>query len=641
MKKILILFLGFLPFVVSAQFVNDTMPNLPYSEVDYNDFAVTNSFSNFNGGVQTFTPASSFLSVATTGSAQGVIANFVHKASTEYMLEIYIVDPAAGLTVYSNWSNAVGTVSTAGWYRFKFTTSASGGGFGHSVVIASNTATAGTFKIGFYRLSEKNAFRDIPYMSEVASIADTSISRSAFYINDFNENDNGISYTYTPPTTRVANGSLMIAPTSNANGLIVKNTLFPDTCVIDAWIDATITNTALEVRGNYSTSVNKTGSQYITTSGLHKLTFAKKGDFTNNYLDGLAIFPVAAGGGTIQINSIKIQLREENIDKYDPIVQLGKGTSMNYSPTGAESIEFPVIIGNGALAKDAAVVIGDSAKGGGFPYFGASQSNGEITAVGLHTFAGGWRTTAVGAESAAFGQSSTAIGSGAEALTTHSISLGRGSFVGRYPHNSATNETNNTAAFESKALYLANGWASVLPSPINSDQTRIEPNTILETEIHGGDAFDARYPQYTGGTTYKANDIVYDGGFLYASKVNSNTGNTPLTSLTQWTQLMAEPKGAQATNSENGRNLGIYAGRATNTGISGKVSIYVAEGTNGSNVKDTPKAALEVRSEEGITAGKTHLWVYDTTTSTMKQVSIKKPTSGTKGVVGFNRLQIN
>ena len=210
MKKILFI-LFFTPFALKAQFVNDTMPNLPYSEVDYNAFNTTNSFSNFNDGVLTFKPDSSLLLATASAADKGVIANYTHELSTEYMIEVNVLDAGSGITVYSQWSTILGTISSAGWYRFKYTSPATNSGFGNHVIFAS-TAGATAFRLGFYRLSKKNAFFDIPSVSDVTNLADTSISRSSIYINDFNNLSTGISYFGFTPTNVIQSGSFVATP---------------------------------------------------------------------------------------------------------------------------------------------------------------------------------------------------------------------------------------------------------------------------------------------------------------------------------------------------------------------------------------------------------------------------------------------
>ena len=635
MKKILIYIFLFLPIIVSAQFLHDTLPSLSYTTVVYNDFTISEDWDNFNGATSVSLDASNqLLTVVSPGVDKGALSQFTNKNSTEYVIELNVLDVGPGIKVYSQWSTQIGTITTNGWHRFKFTSGAVAGGFGNKVILAAGGA--GTFKVGFYKLAEKNAFSDISTMSQTHDI---SLGSASILGNSFDENISGVTYFgFTGPALPI-DGKLDVTFGSGSAYIVFGNNLFPDTCTIDVYIDITVGVTPAilsPVLGAAGVAINEYTIP-ASTSGAYHFRMTRRGVGTAG-ANGV-ILHTGSIAGNIKVNSIKVIKVGTNINPDDHIL-VGKNASTTYF-TGAESLERTVTIGNSASSTmGGAVTIGDRAQTGGIAIWGATLSGGELMAIGNAAMAGGWRTTALGAESYAAGQSSTAVGSGSEALVSHAAVFGRGAALLPYPWNGTILNT-NSASFEANHLYLANGWASILPTPINSDQTRAEPNTIAEVSIHGGDAYDARFPAYAAGTTYALYDKVYSAGSVYYSLSGGNIGNTPASSPASWSLIMAEPKGAAATFNEAGRNLGLYAGLATGSGESGRVKVYVGTGNNGQNTKDTVLSALEVKSEQGIANGKTYVWIYNPETSTMTQVLVKKATnSGTNNIIGFPRLSL-
>lgn len=635
MKKILILLFSISPFLLKAQFLHDTLPSLSYTTVVYNDFTISEDWDDFNGATSVSLDASNqLLTVVSAGADRGALSQYTNKASTEYMIEINVLDVGPGIKVYSQWPTQIGTISTNGWHRFKFRSGASAGGFGNKVVLAAGGA--GTFKVGFYKLAEKNAFSDITTISQTSDI---SLASSAILGNSFDEDLSGVTYFgFTGPTLPVA-GKLDVTFGSGSAFIVFGNNLFPDTCTLDVYIDITVGVTPAilsPVLGAIGVAINEYTIP-ASSSGAYHFRMTRRGTGTAG-ANGI-ILHTGSIAGNIKVNSIKVIKVGTNVNPDDHVL-VGKNASTTYF-TGAESLERTITIGNAALSgMGGAITIGDRSRSGGIPFWGANQSGGELMAIGNAAIAGGWRTTALGAESYAAGQSSTAIGSGSEALVSHATVIGRGSVLLPYPWNGTVLNT-NAVSFEANKLYMANGWASILPTPINSDQTRAEPNSISEIEIHGGDAYDARFPAYAAGTTYALYDKVYSAGSVYYSLSGGNIGNTPASSPASWSLIMTEPKGAAATFNEAGRNLGLYAGLATGSGESGSVKVYVGTGNNGQNTKDTALSALEVKSEQGIVNGKTYVWIYNPETSTMTQVLVKKATnSGTNNIIGFPRLSL-
>ncbi len=249
-----------------------------------------------------------------------------------------------------------------------------------------------------------------------------------------------------------------------------------------------------------------------------------------------------------------------------------------------------VAIGEGAITNTGTgVAIGLNAEAILNTTYGAAGGP-ENTAVGETAKAWGWRATAIGGNSLAGTTSATAIGAGAMALGSHAVALGRGAYSPEASKGiTAPIVIGGDLAHD---MYIANTWGhkydAIPPSGISISSY---PNpSENEVRIHGHDAFDA--------------------------------SSTP------------------SDFNVNGGDIALVAGLATGTGESGSINFKIGFGNGQGNVKDGTRIAAEIRSEEGITAGKTYLWLYDPATSTMKQVLIKQKNAaaGTNGIVSYQRL---
>ena len=158
----------------------------------------------------------------------------------------------------------------------------------------------------------------------------------------------------------------------------------------------------------------------------------------------------------------------------------------------------------------------------------------------------------------------------------------------------------------------------------------------MEVKINAQDAFDARYPAYNAGTTYSIGSWVQRNDSVFISTVGT-TGNDPGLA-DDWTYLYTTSGGVPSSFNVDAGDIGIYAGRATGTGTSGSINLYVAEGNNGQNTKDTTKKAMELRSDEALTTG-TFLWLLNEATGTMQRMVIdtKPAVSGANGIIGFSK----
>jgi hypothetical protein len=374
--------------------------------------------------------------------------------------------------------------------------------------------------------------------------------------------------------------------------------------------------------------VTITGTEYVRvfhgdadtvlTSGVHEVIIRKKN--TSSPTNGIYISLTEAG--TLILKSIAIYFDTKDNPFSASSIRIGNN-SYNDAPSG-------VVIGKDALmdADNAGVVIGTGARLTDDGTFGIASSLDNGTVVGVEAKGYGSRTTVVGEKSHAAGQSSTTLGYGAFASNVHGISIGRGSVI---MSAGSTRNALNTKALD---LYLGNGWAHRIPTTpaLTEGEQTADPSTI-EVKIHGKDAFDARYPAYSSGTTYQTGDLVrYTDDGIYYSLQNSNSGNTPSSSSLFWRLVYTDPNsdGAQGDYNVSGGDIALYAGRATGTGESGSINFYVAEGNNGQNTKDTPLKAGEFRSEEAVTDG-THFYLLNVATGTMQRVKIGAAGTGPGG----------
>lgn len=262
-------------------------------------------------------------------------------------------------------------------------------------------------------------------------------------------------------------------------------------------------------------------------------------------------------------------------------IKIGTGTA-----SGANEI---VGIGNAQNITLQAVVIGDSASATLNSAMGA-PGGPDVTAIGETAYAGAWRATAIGGHAIAGMVSSTAIGTGAVTYASHGIALGRGSYI---PFVASSTIFSNTIMAENDKVYLNNGgWHRADPPPNGISMSVTKVPSSLINRYCGPDAFDAR---------------------ATPADFNISAGHTA-----------------------------IVAGLATGSGESGEVQFRIGTGNNGPNVKDTELVAAVVRSEQSITPGKTHLWLYDPATATLKQVlkADKPAAAGTNGIRGVARLSL-
>ena len=236
--------------------------------------------------------------------------------------------------------------------------------------------------------------------------------------------------------------------------------------------------------------------------------------------------------------------------------------------------------GTGTIYGPYATAMGKN-MAGGYAAFSHPDNNTDGTSIawGAHSQSNAWRAAAFGGYSIANAVSSTALGTGAYVNEIHGLGIGRGAWV---PDATDFGFNVELAIGGDLAdnLYIGNSWGHVFPiTPSGMSLGTVVPNT-REIAVHGWDAFDARPTP---------SDFNVDGG-----------------------------------------DYGIYPGTATGSGESGSINLYVAEGNNGQNTKDSYILAGEFRSEEAVTDG-THFYILNVATGTLQRVKIGAEGSGPGG----------
>lgn len=638
MKQILIFLLFFVPFVAHTQ--------ADYPVIDTlraNDFTLNiTGFSGFNGGTVAHNAGLGTMTITASTTARGAIMSNSENVSTKYQVAIKAqAGTASQIYIYGQWANIVATLNLPCDTIIQFTSAAAPGGFGSNLIIA--PVTAGTVEIDDFRMFRVREKRLVPTRMEVLSILNSEIKKknlkaSPFgraFSNDFAENSTGVSAF--AGSISVANGYLTCSGSGN-NLIIVGSGLFADTCVIRYRVKVEIVDHPIILHSVWGT-VNR---DTIRTSGEYTGFLQRN---STSALNGFAVQTLVTGG-TIKLDHLEVE------QFADPLqIQNKSYLKVGYNITGNIRDIAPRVginIKEGPGVGGLHTTLGSNVNNATLwtRFFSPSYTTGEGVTIGNNTYNASARTTAIGEESVSVGQSGMAIGSGAENYTTHGMALGRGAFNPNYPHptSSPTWDGGGTIVFEPQDLYGSNGKCHMTPEPISGQSRGSWPgNTGRYFAVHGIDAFDARHPAWSSAVSYSVNDIVHHNDSIWFSKNNLNLNSTPsITNTANWYFWLRDNQGATSEYNVPGAPLKLVAGLATGSGESSSVQLVVGRGNNGPNTKDSERVALEVRSEETITAGKSYAWLYDPATSTMKQILIKaKPaSSGTQNIIGFNRLSL-
>lgn len=658
MKKILL----FILLIASVQLIgqevsSNIVAGYPVKAPLYqNDFSANiTGFAAFNGSTVSHDSGNGRMQIVNPdGGASRAVQLSSTYATTEgstYLLAINVdLNGNGDLNLYTEWADLnTEKIDQDGWNYIQFTVPTDGGGDERLLI---SQPVADTFWINYFALYELVDDEilltklDEINLNESISIAKDS---SVIYQNSFEYDISGVTFTnMTAPTVPVDNG---LEATTTSSGSIVTFAAneFNDTMWYNVDVNVTIVDQPLEFFAVWG-SANASRTITISSSGWYHFSMFRKGTQATSALDGLSVRTPAAG--TIRIEYISIKADYERFNAAREI-RIGEDIDANYA-NGAAGQEYNVLVGSnvtlaGVANTGAIVNVGNNAN------FGTLQ--GEITQTTLTTgeavnvggkYNIGARSTSIGFESSVWSQSGTAIGVGAELWSTHGIVLGRGAYSNTYPTNAVTDLLGAALVAEPEKLYLGNGWFHRSPEPYSGQSRGTKTPSSTELEIHGQDAFDARYPAWDSGTTYRAAgtsnkaDIVFYSDTLWYSQTNSNLNNTPSLTSSDWEFFMADSQGAAADFNVDGGDLGLYTGMATGTGTSGSITMYVGQGSNGDNTKDSARAAMEIRSEEGATTD-TYVYIRDNATGTLRKVLVKdKPAqSGTRKIIGFSRLQLN
>lgn len=638
MKKILIL-LFFVPFLLHGQRdypVRDSLLS--------NDFTSNiTGFSAFNGGTIAHNAGAGTMTITTTtANSRGAIMATGQAASSRY--HVYIkasAGTASSITVYGQWANVVAVLSLPCDTVIAFTSAAAPGGFGSSLVIT--PLTVGNVEIDEFRMFRVIEKRLIPTRAETFGMIGGEIKKRNIKSdpygrglnNDFSENSAGISgFT---GSISVANGFLTVSGPGN-NLVIAATGAFSDTCTIRYKIKVDIVDHPIVLYSVW-TSPNRdtiyTSGEY--TGYLHRAQ-------TVGALNGFAIATLNTGG-TIKLDYL---ILEELGNPF--LIQNKTYLQIGYNINARKDISPKIGINireNVPATSGQHTTVGSNVNNGTLwtRFFGSGYTTGEGVTIGNSIYNASARTTVIGEESVGVGQSGTTIGSGAEGYTIHGITLGRGGYNPNYPHptGSAAWSGGDAFLFEAADMYGRNGSWHRSPQPV-SGQSRLEypGNTSRYFAVHGPDAFDSRHPQWTNSFSYSQYDIVFHNDSSWFSLTNSNLNSAPTITNSNWYFWQRDNQGPASEFNVPGAPLNLVAGKATGSAESGAVNLVVGVGNNGPNTKDSDLVAVQVRSEQSITPGKTHLWLYDPATASLKQVlkADKPAAAGTNGIRGFARLSL-
>lgn len=567
---------------------NDTLPDLPYGIVFYQDFeSDITGVSAWNSGSVAWETHELAIRNGVGGGSRGAILSYSIPNSTAARVMAYVTDIGSGdgIRVTSQWGTTIDTITETGWYTFYFTTPASGNG---QMTFTVANASPDTARISFMTVAEYNSGSAIYDRAEVDDTINTRLRNvGAIFGNDFEKDIDGVySYNYSDPAGPT-DGAYVASLATNAIATFATDR-FNDTSVFEVYVDITIVDNPIFYQAVWGTST-VTKRDTITTSGRYRIRQMRAGPQASSELDGFVMFNNSTGA-TLHINDIIITPIEFNQTSHQNWIEIGAGAEVGspytYNPSINTANDGGIAIGYNSLADGEGIAIGTRAIAEHDNTYGTAAGD-DMMAIGNNAKSYGWRNTAIGNRAHAAGQSSTAIGTGAVALRPHSVALGRGSFAGTYG-----TETDNSIVADGEVLYLSNGWAHYFDTPLSgvtlgNDAT---PSNI-EVKIYAQDAYDSR-----------------------SSPASFNIA---------------------------GGHLGLYSGRGTGTGEGGELRFYTAPQAGvGQNVKNDPVLSGKFDSDSSLSDG-TDLWLLDRSDDTMKRVKIKEPTgSGSNKIIGFSRLYI-
>ena len=622
----------------------DNIFSYPFKYFYENDFSANiTGTTAFNGGVIAFN--SGALRVVGSSSARGVLIGGAKTEGLQYVAKFTLsgVDPVNGVRVAFEWADIIVNPIFDGTHTLYFTEPTDGNGDERLTIVTNGLDTFFISDLSIMEVVANSEFYSkITTDNVVYNEIDTSFLNTGYiWRNDFDRNVSGVSAIN--GATRTLNNTGGINISSPAGGQVVgfgQGYFTQDTVAFRLCFEVTAITGVMAVApvwGGSSTAVQK-----INTVGSYCFDMQRWSNVSNFGLDNVCLYTFDGAPMTATIKHASIQRLGNNVNL--GAVRVGEDITV---PSTARFKNRLSVIGSGTIVSSdiEGVFYGINTNAGNkwTRRFSPSYLIDEGVSIGNYAYSAHARTTGIGSENVTVGQSSTAIGSGAETYITHGFAAGRGAYLSYYPHqNNLTNFTGGQSpniVFAERSLQLGNGWYHRSPEPV-SNQSRgiVADPSVIELKFFGQDAFDARHPQWLVGTTYATNNVVFNAGSSWFA-LRASTGVEPtLANTLDWELWQADTQGAAADFNVSGGDIGIYAGRATGTAQSGSVNLYVAEGNNGQNTKDTPKKAMELRSDEALTTG-TFLWLLNEATGTMQRMVIdtKPAVSGSNGIIGFSK----
>ena len=644
------------------------------------DADVTNSldgFAGFNGGMVMHNGSTVMVTGTGATGARYTPASLIAGEQYEVVIEITL-GTATQVNLIPKWSTPIRTLTTGGLSRTEWTQPAGGQSFNGDFLLTTN----GTFTISRFEIFQTNQDATIYSKKGVDdAIAEKIIASqggTTRYSHDYKDGQTGnVAPFGTGVTATVVDEKLRVQTQAGANQVLgigpVINTI-PGTALV--YMDvASVTDPVIVRSSFYETSQGFT----ISSPGKYLFLLSRTVSSTQATLGRLVIHPTPNDANspatTIEFNSISIEEYPNLFNETNPLLELGGANN--------QGIDAAVAIGSGAKVN---VRHWSGSEGVGL---------GGHMAIGVNAEAQKSRATAIGDQSFVPGQSSTAVGFGAVNYVTHGFAGGRTATGGWYfpqgddvtwSARGTGSESNGTPGviFENANLYLDNGYAHFLPPAPSgigvkgfgkkSDGTiqYTLPINRAATGIHGADAHDGRFPQWTNGKVYTdTTEFVWHDRKIYRNISVNNSANIPATSPESWQYLFddtrygfggvdyagppelagpdsktfyAGPRGSGGSGiayNVRGNSFYVAGGRGTGTAMGGQLWMQVAvpvAGT-GENEKNPLRTVAYFDPDPKILSG-TRFFLRDVQSGQSRQVihRPRKSEHGTRGIISMARL---
>lgn len=591
-----------------------------YEAISIEDFVTDDAgMVNFNGGTHAHDPVGERISVSGTGGGKGVYvpAELANDPDESYIVYLDVTKGTGNIRVYSQWSTLIETITATGVYQIPFVADSSAGGFGNRIVVTTDVSDTfyinkmSIFKLNPVRINRSNDEQDDKFLPRSVSgvIHSYDFSDPRVDISDLGKFGGGA------PDPVITNGQLVFEATGSGQVLCIP--YGPDLVTadnieyVDVEIDVELPTNDIVIRPMWQTE----GNTFTTDgTGIYRFRLHRIGTQGDNTLNRLTINSAVSGfGASVKINRLTI-FQAPSIIFEDKNVLIGRGASNTFAAAVNQQEKLGVVIGHGSTTNlDSPVIIGNLIDANHTPYYGTTgifgaQSNDQMVVVGDSARGGGWRTSTFGAQAFAGGQSSSAFGCGAVSLSSHGQAIGRGAYV---PDQALLDFV--ATVVSGRSMYFENSWAHKFNKPISDiDIGDHTPSTIVN-EIHGQDAFDSRIPAWSNVTSYAAPvaskdaDLVQHSNKIYKS-IDSSTNVEPGITAgweTKWVYLHDIPSsgtgsGVPSDFDVDGGHFRCVAGRSTGSGTGGTAGLSIVDGVDlGPNIKQKVVEGLYVDSDYG------------------------------------------